>query len=384
MLDKRYAATRAKSILVLGSFSPSLVNFRGHLLEAMVNQGLVVHAAAPGMAQDLETQTRLDEIRVAPHDVRMRRTGLNPLADLATLFRLVALFRKVRPDIVLTYTVKPVIWGSLAAATARVPRRFALITGLGYSFAQGNGWTQRLVGWAVRRLYRVSLHFTTGVIFQNDDDRALFSAIGLVPESRPVAVVAGSGVDLAWFAQAPLPAEKPLSFLMIARLLRAKGVREFSAAAELVRARHPETRFCLVGPLENGPDALSQADVDQLASRGVEWRREASDVRPYIENCHVYVLPSYREGTPRTVLEAMAIGRAIITTDVPGCRQTVVEGENGFLVAPRSSDALAAAMMRFIERPDLIPLMGLASRRLVEKRFDVHAINQAMMQHMAI
>jgi glycosyltransferase involved in cell wall biosynthesis len=233
-------------------------------------------------------------------------------------------------------------------------------------------------------MYRFALRRSECVFFQNPDDRNLFLELGIVPEQACTVVVNGSGVDVSRFALMPVP-RGPVCFLMICRLLGDKGVREYAAAAERVRVAHPEARFYLAGWIDENPDSIEQRELDEWVKRGViEFLGKLDDVRPAIERCAVYVLPSYREGTPRTVLEAMSMGRAIITTDAPGCRETVVDGQNGFLIAPRSVDALVASMERFIEDPELAVRMGGVSRKIAESKYDVHKVNEVMMRGMGI
>ncbi|WP_431777431.1 glycosyltransferase [Ottowia caeni] len=197
-------------------------------------------------------------------------------------------------------------------------------------------------------------------------------------------MVNGSGVDVSAFSVVPLP-EARIQFLLIARLLGAKGVREYAQAAKLVRAHHPASRFVLVGFIDDNPDSISQSELDSWVADGtLEFLGQLSDVRPAIAASSVYVLPSYREGTPRTVLEAMAMGRAIITTDTPGCRETVLDGDNGYLVPVKSVDALVQAMSRFVEDPGLAARMGARSRQLAEDKYDVHKVNSVMLREMGI
>jgi glycosyltransferase involved in cell wall biosynthesis len=194
-------------------------------------------------------------------------------------------------------------------------------------------------------------------------------------------VVNGSGVDVTAFAVAPLPTEP--HFLLIARLLGDKGVREYAQAAQRTREIYPQARFSLVGWLDENPDSISQAELDSWVREGtLNFLGRLSDVRPALASCSVFVLPSYREGTPRTVLEAMAMGRAVITTDAPGCRETVVNGDNGFLVSVKSVAALTVAMTRFLDDPELAVRMGRRGRYLAEQKYDVHKVNAMMLKEM--
>lgn len=368
--------TQNTQFLLIAGLARSLVNFRGPLITALLNQGLDVHVAAPDLPANSPTRAQLVALGAQVHEIPLRRAGTNPLADLLTLFALWRLMRRLQPQYVLAYTIKPVVYGTLAAWLARVPQRFALITGLGYAFTAGRQRSR--VGRLVQWLYKLALARAEGVFFQNPDDEALFRKLGLLAPGARSCVVNGSGVDVEQYAVAPLPDGGP-RFLLIARLLGDKGVREYAQAAARVRAQHPETRFALVGRIDENPDSIAQAELDAWVHDGVvEYLGYLSDVRPAITACSVYVLPSYREGTPRTVLEAMAMGRALITTDAPGCRETVVDGDNGFLVPVRDVDALVDAMLKFVETPELAARMGARSRQIAEERYDVHRVNKRL------
>lgn len=373
-------------ILLIAGLADSLINFRGPLIEALQAKGLVVHVAAPDLPQDSPLYLELEAMGLTVHEVPMVRTGTNPLADLRTAWALWCLMRRIKPGMVLGYTIKPVIYGTLAAWLARVPQRFALITGLGYAF-QGGEQRSRLQA-LVQRLYALALARAQRVFFQNPDDLALFQARGIVQPHTPVCVVNGSGVDVASFGVRPLPAAAlagAVRFLFIGRLLGDKGVREYAQAARLLKRSHPQVQCALVGWIDSNPNAITQAELDGWVADGsIEFLGRLSDVRPAIAACSVYVLPSYREGTPRTVLEAMAMGRAIVTTDAPGCRETVVHGENGFLVPVQDAEALAGAMRRFVEQPALQVRMGARSRQMAEDKYDVHKVNAVMLAGMGL
>ena len=367
--------------LLIASFPDSLLHFRGPLIDALLASGQSVHVAVPDLPFSSPIRSRLEANGVSVHDIPLQRTATNPGADFRLLIHLVRLLRQVRPQRVLGYTIKPVVYGMLAAWLARVPQRFALITGLGYAFqdAEGRGAVRTLV----KRLYSLSLGCAHKVFFQNPDDEGLFRKLGLVPDRVPSCVVNGSGVDLDFYKVAPVPVGH--HFLLVARLLGDKGVREYAEAARRIRLQHPEVFFHLVGWLDENPDAISQQELDGWFEDGtLVFHGRLADVRPVVAGCSVYVLPSYREGTPRTVLEAMAMGRAIITTDAPGCRETVVHGENGFLVPVRSVDGLVAAMQRFLEDPTLVEKMGRRSRAIAEEKYDVHKVNAVMLREMGI
>jgi glycosyltransferase involved in cell wall biosynthesis len=321
---------------------------------------------------------------VGCRDVPLGRTSINPVADLRSLAHLARLMRAERPGTVLAYTAKAVIFGLLAAAIAKVPRRYALITGLGYGFTGEAVGKRRLAQSAMKLLYRAALKRADKLFFQNGDDAALFRELKLVPPDVPVVVVNGSGIDVDRFRPQPFP-EDQTRFLLIARLLSAKGIREYAAAAQAIRTRRADAEFHLVGGLDSNPDALARQEVARWHDQGIlTWHGEVGDVRPHIAASHVYVLPSYREGTPRSVLEAMAMGRPIITTDAPGCRETVVQGDNGLLVPPRSVEPLAEAMEWFLDHPDRIAPMGRRSREIAQAKYDVRQVNAHMLREMEL
>lgn len=370
--------------LVVAGYAESLTGFRAPLISELQHKGFEVHVAAPGLSNDSVVRMALENKGFVVHDIPLRRTGMNPFHDLRTLLFLCSMMFKLRPAYLLTYTIKPIIYGSLAGWIARVPYRVALITGLGHAFVEDSAaprHLEKLVSW----MYRLALRCVRLVFFQNPDDEALFRQKAILGSSVRSFVVNGSGVDVSEFYLAPQPRDK-LAFLLIARLLYGKGVRVYAQAAQRIRQYNPEVSFGLVGWIDDNPDAITQKELDSWVSEGtIEYFGRQSDVRPLIEACSVYVLPSYyREGTPRSVLEAMAMGRAIITTDTPGCRETVVEGENGFLVPIKNVDALVQAMERFIDDPSLIERMGMCSREIAEDKYDVHKVNAVMLREMGL
>lgn len=368
-------------VLLFASYAESVVRFRGPLIHAIRNSGVDVAIAGPGVEGLSNVLNARESGRVGLYDVPLQRTGTNPFADIALFLVLLGLTRRLSPKATLPYTIKPVIYGTLAAWVARVPYRYALITGVGYAFTEGrDGFLTKLA----RALYRFALSKTHKVFFQNPDDERLFRQLDILPKSIPSVVVNGSGVDVESYVRQPITA-KVLTFLMIGRLLGDKGVREFAAAARRIKKSAPDVKFNLVGWIDSNPDAIAQTELDAWIADGtMDFLGKLDDVRPAIADSTVYVLPSYREGTPRTVLEAMAMGRPIITTDAPGCRETVIDGENGFLVAVKSVDALVEAMLKFIDDPTLAPRMGKRSREIAEEKYDVHKVNAVMLREMGI
>jgi len=364
-------------IVLLASYAPSLVNFRGHLIGELVKAGHEVIAAAPEGADSTGAAEKVAGLGARFEPVPLQNAGLNPLAERRTLRWLTRWFKELHPDLVLSYTIKPVIWGSLAARKAGVKEIAAIITGLGYAFA-GGSFKQNVVGCVARFLYRRALSNTSRVFFQNPDDRRLFVEQRLVSAEKTL-VVNGSGVDLDHYRAGDAPVS-PVVFLMCARLLRDKGVFEYLEAARDVKRTHPEAVFRLLGPYFDNPMAIQPQELQPFIADGtVDYCGDAEDVRPHFAAASVFVLPSYREGTPRTVLEAMSMCRAVITTDVPGCRETVIEGDNGFLVAARDSVGLAEKMRKFLADPGLITSMGGRSRDIAEQRYDVRLVTSAIL-----
>lgn len=359
-------------IVVVGSLARSLITFRGRLMEDFIAAGHKVMACAPGASEMVKRD--LKEMGVEYCDISLRRRGLNPFHDLAYMLRLIGLFKSWKADLVLAYTAKPSIYGSLAARLSGLPSA-VMITGLG-QFFQGGSFRARMVDGVVRALYRLSLRKSRVVFFQNTDDLDRFRAMNLLaPESR-VSVIPGSGVDLEDFTPTPYPPQ--VSFLLMARIIPEKGIYQFVRAATILREKYPAVTFRLAGPIGASKAFIPLTEVEEWHRAGIiEYLGMLDDVKPALSDCSVYVLPSYYgEGVPRSILEAMACGRAIITTDTTGCRETVFDQKNGFLVPVRDAMALATAMEKFIQNPDLIVRMGAQSRNLAETEFDVLKVNR--------
>jgi glycosyltransferase involved in cell wall biosynthesis len=378
--SRRLSARRR--IAIIASLAISLTNFRFQLIKAMADEGHEVIAFAP--EHDSDVLAALQSIGVRFIQIPMARTGLNPFADLRTLLTLCRHLHQLKPDVVLPYTMKPIVYGCLAARIVGIPRRFALFTGLGHVFA-GEPPTARML--LVRQisvwLYRSALAGVERVFVYNDADVQDICKHRMLLDDSIIESVPGSGVDLDHFARAK-PPKGEFKFLLIARLLKDKGIFEYARAAGHLRQKHPNVRFQLLGPLDLHSSSVNRKEIDDLEREGIlEYLGETRDVRPFLSACNVFVLPTYyREGIPRSILEAMATGRAIITTDTSGCRETVVDGENGFLVPPRDHIKLAEAMERFISDPALAKTMGQRSHQLARERFDVHAVNRLLLETM--
>lgn len=362
-------------IVVIGTLPYSLINFRGELLETLRSQGHSVVAMANNASKgEIEA---LQDLGVDYIDYPVSRSGLNPFGDLNTLFFLIGSFRRVKPDIVLSYTIKPIIWGGIAARFSKVNSFYAMVTGLGFSFQTG-GVKRSILSFLVKSLYKFSVSKAKRVIFQNTDNMQTFVGEGIVDIAR-CSLVNGSGVNLTYFSPKPITFEP--KFLLIARLLGDKGIREYVEASCKVKSKYPAAEFYLVGPEDPSPDGIPMSEVCSWRDKGVvKYMGSTRDVRQFIANTNIFVLPSYHEGTPRTVLEAMAIGRPILTTNVPGCKETVVNGVNGWLVEKQNVEQLIEKMIWYIENPSKWEKMASSGLKIVREKFDVHKVNDELIR----
>ncbi|UCG44486.1 MAG: glycosyltransferase family 4 protein [candidate division WOR-3 bacterium] len=373
----------------------------------MVKRGCRVCVLAPTYTAG--TRKRVVELGAEPVEFQMKRIGINPAEDSLVVIRLAILLRKLGVDTCLSFMTKLVIYGSIAAFFAGVPYRYSMIEGLGYYFTQEeqkDGVRKVLIRTAILLLYRLSLPLNRAVFFLNPDDPAELATRGLLRRTSALVLPGGIGVNTQEYEAAPL-FNDPFTFLLVGRLLRAKGFREYVTAAARIRQEYPHIRFVLMGDQDANPGSVRETEVRSWVEAGmVEWLREAADIKPWFRATTVCVLPSYREGMPCSVLQAMAMGRAIVTTDAPGCRETiqrlgsgealgskkgrfatsgrVIPGRNGFLIPVRDVDALVEAMEYFIINPELITRMGGESRRLAEERFDVRKTNARILKEMGL
>jgi glycosyltransferase involved in cell wall biosynthesis len=344
--------------------------YRPGLIKSLLAHGARVTVLAP---RD-RTFAPLQALGVTCIDVPIASKGTNPLADLKTLVALWRHYRALKPDMVFHYTIKPNIYGTIAAALARV-KSIAVTTGLGYVFIQRSRAAQ-----VAKRLYKIAFRFPREVWFLNPDDHRTFVDAGLLVHPERAYLLRSEGIDLDQFPLTPVVAgDGGLVFILVGRLLWDKGVAEYVAAARAVKARYPQARFQLLGPVGvANPSAISQQEVEQWVAEGVvEWLGETDDVRPYLSAADCVVLPSYREGMPRTLLEASALGRPIVATRVPGCRDVVEDGVTGLLCEARSADDLAAKMLQMLEMTaQQRAHMGELGRARMQAEFDERLIIQ--------
>ena len=364
-------------ILILGTVPNDLLNFRSELIKDILKTGTEVIASSSKL--DSDSSSHMKKLGITYESIFLNRHGLSLRGDIKTLADLLKLFKNQNPNMVLAHGIKLVIWGGISARIRKIPF-FALITGLGFAF-QGTTFRRKLLTRLVSFLYRIALKNSKAVIFQNEDNRKIFIEKSIV-SSEKTHIVDGSGVDINKYNFTQIP-ESNLSFLLVSRLLGEKGLREYAEAAKIVKEKFPEVEFKIVGTQDKSLDAISIEEVNSW-SEYVDYEGTTNDVRPYIKKCHVYVLPSYHEGLPRSSLEAMSMGRPILTTYAPGCKETVDENINGFLVPIGSSKELANKMIWFVKNRDEIRSMGEQSRKIVEKRFDVRKVNQEMLNILEI
>ena len=375
MVPSEYTNRRLKKITIIGAYAASLINFRGDLISDLVRGGYCVRTISD--IPSPKVLTKLRELGADHKVVSFHRRGLNPVADFITFINLLKVLWYERPDIVFSYTIKPVIWGGLACMILGI-KHVSLITGIGSSLQSKRGFKNSLVRLIVLFLYRVILTHAKAVIFQNYDNLDLFKNKRLI-RSHQAVVVNGSGVNTNVFSYSA-PSIKKYKFLCVARLLKEKGIHEFIMAAEQIKALYPDTEFQLLGGEEKLGDGIPLSLINRMHEDGIiTYFGEVENVIPYLVESSVFILPSYHEGLPRSTLEAMSIGRAIITTDAPGCRETVEQGINGFLVEVANVRHLVEKIKYFIKNPIKISEMGVESRNIVIKRYDVRIINSQLL-----
>lgn len=372
-----------KKIALIGTVASSFYGFRADLIKSLIDNKYQVYAFATDY-DDISSK-RIRSLGAIPIPYELNRGGLNPLADLIATYRLAKKIREVSPEIVFSYFTKPVIFGTLAAKLAKVPRRIGMLEGLGYTFTdqpEGLSPKTKLIRNIQVFLYKIAFPHLDHLIFLNPDDPIdLLKNYSL--SVKNVSVLGGIGLDLNAYPYTPVANIEAIKtrFLFIGRLLKEKGIHEFVAAAKLVKEKYPKTIFTVLGAIDKSNlGALSENELHNLINSGIiEYPGHVDNIQEWIAKSDIFVLPSYREGVPRSTQEAMAIGRAVITTDVPGCRETVVDGVNGFIVPRWNSERLAEKMIYFIEHPEKIQIMGKASYEIAIEKFDANKVNQKLM-----
>lgn len=368
-----------KVIAVLSSHTPSLFWFRLDMMKEFIVRGWKVYAIANESSEQWGSQ--FAEHGIEYRQIEVQRNGLNPFNDLKTFCSLKKVLKEIRPEKIFAFQAKTVIYGALAAKRLGINEIYPLIAGMGSVFLS-DSLKAKIIRFFLVSEYRMALKGCPAIFFQNQDDEELFRKLRIVATQKSIRIN-GSGVNLAKFQVVPLP--QKLTFLCISRLIRDKGVYEYLEACRRMKTIQPEVRCMLVGPFDTNPSALKPEELQSYIDEGtIEFFGEQADVRPFLAQCSVYVLPSYREGTPKTVLEAMATGRPVITTDAPGCRETVKDGVNGLLVPVCDVAAIVEKMQFFSKHKDKIADMGKTGRQFVEERFDVKKVNHEICQAMQI
>lgn len=366
-------------VAVLSSFTTSLFWFRIDMMKSFKMMGCEVLAVGDGA--ESEWCGRFADLGIRYRQIPVQRNGTSPVRDLVTLRALNRLLKEEKPDKIFAYQAKTVIYGGMAASLNGIREFYPLVAGVGSVFL-GDSLKQKLIRSILVAEYKLGMRQAPKVFFQNRDDLKVFTDHNILPEHKAV-MLYGSGVNVEKFTPSPLPV-KP-GFLCISRLIRDKGVVEYLEAARKLRQYRPGVKCVLVGPFDTNPSAIKPEELQPYIDDGsVEYVGEQKDVQPYLKNCTAYVLPSYHEGTPKTVLEAMACGRPSVTTDAPGCRETVTDGVNGWLVQVKDVDSLVAAMERILDEPNKTAQMAKESRRIAEDVYDVRKINQKIIETMKI
>ena len=364
--------------VIVCAFAPSLVNFRGRLLEQIIAEGHTVLALAPDFDEATAQWCRSRGVETRHIDLDNQSTDM--LADIKALTQIYRAIKSFRADVVLGYTHKPAIYTAIAGRLSGTPHTTMMVTGLGSGF-EVSTFKKRIVNVIVKSLFKLSCLMSHRIIFHNADDLQYFVDEGILRSKHKTVVVNGSGVDLGLFARQPFPDVPPseITFLLVARVVQYKGILEYAKAAAELKKTFPKARFLLAGYHDNSPSAYTGEEWAFIQA-SVEYLGKSNDVSSLMQKSHVYVLPSYGEGLPRTVLEAMASGRPIITTDANGCRQTVIEGKTGFLVQPRDWTGLKDAMQKFLDGRADWKEMGAESHNFAITSFDVEQVNKHMLE----
>ncbi|MBB2148464.1 glycosyltransferase family 4 protein [Pedobacter gandavensis] len=378
---------KRKNVLIACDSSHTLLEFRGKLIEELV-KGNNVSVFTPKISRQ-QVRDKLESLKVTVYENDLNGSNVSIFSDLKYIIQLYQLIKETKPDVFFPYTFKPVIYGTMVAKLCRIDCITPMLTGLGYNFTD-SGKKNKLVTAITKMLLKFSLRGNKGIriIFQNQDDYLKLLKTGIIGRQQQAFVVNGSGVDLTHYDYS-IPDTLNISFLMISRLINAKGIREYYEAAKSVRHKYPEIKFKLIGSFDNNIDAITLDLYSKiLFDDTLEYIGSVDDVRPYIKNASIVVLPSYYgEGVPRCILEGMAMGRAVITCDSVGCRETIynsAEGRNGFLVPVRNVSALASKMEYYINHTTDIISYGINGRHFAKEKFDVNLVNAEMLKIMNV
>lgn len=369
-----------KKIILISNTAFNIINYRKEFSKELKDLGFDVVALLP--EDDVELQ-KVEAIGLKVETFKLSRKGINPLSEINSLFSLWRKIKLLSPDYVISYTVKAVIYGSIASKLSGVNQIFSNITGLGYLFTGTDTRSKFLRTFVGIPLYKLALSFNKIVFFQNNDDLNLFNKLKII-EFRRCRQINGSGVNLNYFRREkdyPPVTNGEFKFLYVGRLLVDKGVNELLISVRNLKKKYPQISLTIIGDIDDNPAALKLEEIQSWIDDGIvfhEGRKE--NVKPYYDNAHVYVLPSYREGTPRATLEAMAHALPIVTTSAPGCIETIENGKNGLMVPPRNQEALEKALEQMILNPEYLKKYGEESLKIVKRKFDVDKVNKNIIE----
>ena len=368
-------------IILIGTAASSTLGFRSDLIKLLQQNSYKVYVfSSEYTLKELKT---IESLGAIPMTYKINRSGLNPIADIKSTLVLAKEIRKIKPDLVFSYFSKPVIFGTLAAKLARVPRVIGMLEGLGYTFTEQPREISKKTQFIKKAqiiLYKLALPQLDKLIFLNPDDpKDLLEKYNITVKQTEI--LGGIGLNLADYKHSN-NYPKDVTFIFVARLLAEKGIHDYIAAAKIVRESYSNTKFIVLGAVdEEARGALTDSELEQFVdNKTIEYPGHVNNVSDWVAKSSVFVLPSYyREGVPRSIQEAMAVGRAVITTDVPGCRETVVDGVNGFLVEKWNLQVLAEKMIYFIENPEQVAIMGHESHKMAQEKFDANEVNKRLL-----
>jgi glycosyltransferase involved in cell wall biosynthesis len=362
-------------IVISASYGHSLINFRGELIKELVKQGYEVICTS--IEPEVEMKDSINRLGAKYYRIPGTRTGTGLFSNLVMLFCYIKAYWYLKPDICYLYMSKPIAFGGFAAILCNIRHVLVFVTGLEVAF-YSPGIKNLMVRSILILMYKIVHLKSKYIFFMNHDDYRKMLKWRLVKEQKAV-IVNGSGVNMKYFTKKAMPVTDAVC--MTARLVWSKGIREYIEAAEIVRKKYPNVNFMLVGGLDENPEAVLKEELDEVIKKGlIEHCGFVHDVRPYLERCTIFVLPSYHEGNGRSIVEAEAIGRPIITTDATGCRETVIDGYNGFLVPIKDSRKLAERILLLLENENLKMSMAVNSYQLCLEKFDVKQINKVFIE----
>nr|QFC18175.1 glycosyl transferase [Vibrio parahaemolyticus] len=370
----------SKKVLILANTTFTISNFRVELIESLIKKRLDVYVICPN--DDVKNENILKKTGAKVISIKVNRNGLNPFSDLLYFYSLCRFVHRIKPDFIFNYTIKPLLYGSISSLVVKKKIKvMSNITGVGYVFS-GTSLKQKILRVFIIPLLRYALKHNDVVFFQNKNDFQLYNDCKLIENGKKIEILNGSGVNLNKFSPRS-DAYPTLTFIFVGRFMKDKGVFNFIEAAKFLKKKYNSSiSFMMFGKVDSNPESLSQVQIDDLMKDNVFDRICSIDeIHTVLKKNSIVVLPSYREGTPRSVLEGMACGLPIITTDAPGCRETVITNYNGFLIPINNTTELIISCEKFIEDETLKNTFGVNSRILAEEKFDVELVNNRILKY---